>query len=175
MLLWVGCIAGALDRNGLPQPNSQRPVSPTSTFEPTRIYDIEDARTFPHQRRHRRRCDRTASRWQILQRLHPRQQAAAANPAAAPTLLIAGTRKDTCRCPLQRSLSLHRQLRALHHGGGHSEPQRTSTFTAYSAGSHPAGSVRPEALRQLEVGPSSDRPGCAAKAGTSLPHPVRRR
>ena len=25
------------------------------------------------------------------------------------------------------------------------------TFTAYSAGSHPAGSVRPEALRQLEV------------------------
>jgi arsenate reductase (thioredoxin) len=25
------------------------------------------------------------------------------------------------------------------------------TFTAYSAGSHPAGTVRPEALRQLEI------------------------
>ena len=30
-------------------------------------------------------------------------------------------------------------------------------FTAYSAGSHPSGTVRPEALRQLEICPSADR------------------
>ena len=48
------------------------------------------------------------------------------------------------------------------------------TFTAYSAGSHPAGVVRPEALRELERA-TCPRTGCAARAGTSLRNLVRQR
>jgi hypothetical protein len=45
MMLWVGCIAGALDE----QDYRTRLVSAgfdEVTFEPTRIYNIEDAREF---------------------------------------------------------------------------------------------------------------------------------
>jgi arsenate reductase len=52
---------------------------------------------------------------------------------------------------LQRLVSLHRQFRALHHGGGHPKPEGKPSFSAYSAGSYPAGSVNPNALKQLET------------------------
>ena len=52
---------------------------------------------------------------------------------------------------LQRSLSLHRQFGAVDHGRGDFEPEGPANFSGYSAGSHPAGRVRPEALRQLEL------------------------
>jgi arsenate reductase (thioredoxin) len=44
---------------------------------------------------------------------------------------------------------LYRQFRAFHHGRDHFAgfPQ----FAAYSAGSHPSGAVRPEALKLLET------------------------
>ncbi len=45
MLLWVGCVAGALDEN-----DYRRRLHSSGfvdiTIEPTRVYDIEDARTF---------------------------------------------------------------------------------------------------------------------------------
>ena len=47
-------------------------------------------------------------------------------------------------------------------------------FVAYSAGSHPSGSVRPEALRQLESGAPADRRVFAARIGMSLPDPTLR-
>jgi arsenate reductase len=53
--------------------------------------------------------------------------------------------------PLQRVVSLHRKLGALDYGRGNHEPQGTPNFTAYSAGSHPAGAVRPEAIHQIEM------------------------
>ena len=51
---------------------------------------------------------------------------------------------------LQRSVPLHRKFRALDHGRGHPEFKGRPSFTAYSAGSHPSGAVRPEAIAQLE-------------------------
>ncbi len=45
---------------------------------------------------------------------------------------------------------MHRQFGAVDHGRGDSELKGRPNFTAYSAGSHPSGAVRPEALRQLE-------------------------
>ena len=44
-------------------------------------------------------------------------------------------------------------------------------FTAYSAGSHPTGAPRPEALRQLESAGISTE-ACAANPGTSSPRPA---
>ena len=42
-------------------------------------------------------------------------------------------------------------------------------FTAYSAGSHPSGEVRPEALRQIESARTADRRFSQQESGTSLP------
>jgi len=45
MLLWVGCIAGALEENDY-RANLQAAGFIDIDFEPTRTYDIEDARVF---------------------------------------------------------------------------------------------------------------------------------
>jgi hypothetical protein len=45
MLLWVGCIAGALEENDYRAKLVAAGFSNIS-FEPTRVYDIEDARHF---------------------------------------------------------------------------------------------------------------------------------
>jgi SAM-dependent methyltransferase len=45
MMLWVGCIAGALEQNAY-QSKLIAAGFTTVTFEPTRIYDVEDARQF---------------------------------------------------------------------------------------------------------------------------------
>ena len=48
-------------------------------------------------------------------------------------------------------------------------------FTAYSAGSHPSGTVRAEALRQLEAAraPACPPTACGASHGRNSPVPVR--
>ena len=46
---------------------------------------------------------------------------------------------------------MYRKFRAVDHGGSDFEFKGKPNFTAYSAGSHPSGKVRPEALRQIEV------------------------
>ena len=46
-------------------------------------------------------------------------------------------------------------------------------FTAYSAGSHATGHVRPEALRQLELAHMPTE-GAVARIGMSSPRPVHR-
>ena len=46
VLLWVGCIAGALDGRRLSQQARQRQDLNTIDLEPTRIYRVEDAREF---------------------------------------------------------------------------------------------------------------------------------
>ncbi|HZR57246.1 MAG TPA: hypothetical protein VFA74_10265 [Terriglobales bacterium] len=48
------------------------------------------------------------------------------------------------------------------------------TFTAYSAGSHPSGKVRPEALRQLEA-VHFPIEGCGARLGMNLLEQILRR
>jgi arsenate reductase len=44
---------------------------------------------------------------------------------------------------------LHGKLCALHHGGATLNHRGHGAFAAFSAGSHPSGNVRPEALEQL--------------------------
>jgi len=45
MLLWVGCIAGALEENEYAAKVAKAGFEAVS-IEPTRVYDIEDARAF---------------------------------------------------------------------------------------------------------------------------------
>jgi hypothetical protein len=45
MMLWVGCIAGALDEKDYQSKLFAAGFADVS-FEPTRIYDVEDARSF---------------------------------------------------------------------------------------------------------------------------------
>ena len=51
---------------------------------------------------------------------------------------------------LQRSFPLHWQFCSIHYGRAILNQKGLGRFTAYSAGSHPSGAVRPEAIRQLE-------------------------
>ena len=57
MVLWVGCIAGALSDFEYVA-KLARAGFEAIDIEPTRVYDIEDARTFPERPGRRRRCDR---------------------------------------------------------------------------------------------------------------------
>jgi hypothetical protein len=57
---------------------------------------------------------------------------------------------------LQRLVSLHRQLRPFDLAEAIMNRKGGSNFTTYSAGSHPTGTVRPEAINQIEkAGPSA--------------------
>src|SRR5208337_3730283 len=51
----------------------------------------------------------------------------------------------------QRFVPLHWELGPLHHAEAILNFKGRPTFTAYSAGSHPSGAVRPEALRQMQL------------------------
>ena len=59
MLLWVGCIAGALDENDYRGKLAAAGFEAID-IEPTRVYDIEDAREFLTGEGHRRGRDRSA-------------------------------------------------------------------------------------------------------------------
>ena len=81
VLLWVGCIAGALEEN------EYRAKLAAAGFEqieiePTRIYRAEDAREFLVGQGDRRGCDRPAGRRQVHERLHSRGETEPAKPAA---------------------------------------------------------------------------------------------
>ena len=76
MVLWVGCIAGALQDSEYVDKLAAAGFERVE-IEPTRVYNIEDARAFLGGAGHRRRCDRAAGRRQVHERLHPRDEAAA--------------------------------------------------------------------------------------------------
>ena len=74
MVLWVGCIAGALqdeEYRGQACSGGLRGIE----IEPTRVYDMEDARAFLAGAGHRRGCDRAAGGRQVHERLHSRAEA----------------------------------------------------------------------------------------------------
>ena len=77
ILLWVGCVAGALDEN------EYREKLTTAGFtnigiEPTRIYRTADALSFLIDQGHRRGSHRSAGRWKVHERVCPRAEAASA-------------------------------------------------------------------------------------------------
>jgi hypothetical protein len=59
--------------------------------------------------------------------------------------------KDDGHAALQRVVPLHWELSPLIMAEAIMNHKGMPNFTAYSAGSHPTGSVRPEAIRQLEA------------------------
>ena len=74
VLLWVGCVAGALEEN------EYRTKLASAGFEdidlePTRIYRVEDAREFLTQGRHRCGCYRTSGGWKVHERVCARGEA----------------------------------------------------------------------------------------------------
>jgi hypothetical protein len=81
---------------------------------------------------------------------------------------------------LQRTLLVHRELGALDHGEAILNYKGKPNFTAYSAGSHPSETVRPEALKQIHLArlpaeglrSKSRQVGIATKSTTSRNPPA---
>src|SRR5208337_3586200 len=73
MLLWVGCIAGALDENDYRMKLAAAGFE-AICVEPTRIYKVDDAR-IPFRQGGRRGHDRASRRRQIHERVRARQKA----------------------------------------------------------------------------------------------------
>ena len=77
MMLWVGCVAGALEDDEYRSKLSAAGFGEID-IEPTRIYRVEDARGFLCGGGHRRGRDRPAGGWQIHERFYPGRQAGGA-------------------------------------------------------------------------------------------------
>ena len=73
VLLWVGCVAGALDETDYRAKLAAAGFESIG-IEPTRVYDVEDAREFLTGKGHRRRCDRVAGRRQVHERVRARDK-----------------------------------------------------------------------------------------------------
>ena len=142
ILLWVGCIAGALEEN------EYRAKLAAAGFEqidiePTRIYSVEDAREFlagqgidvdaiarEVDEKFMSAFVRAVKPAVDMQCRDLRTEPAAANSYCCNAH---GERNDDAEPPLQRPLPLHRQLGALHHGRSHSELQRPARISPPTA------------------------------------------
>ena len=112
VLLWVGCIAGALQDTEYSAKLAAAGFEAID-IEPTRVYKAEDARAFLTGKG----LDVDALASQVDGKFMS---------AFIRARKAADRRTDNHHAsPLQRSLPLHRQFGALHHGGGDPELQRT--------------------------------------------------
>ncbi len=73
VLLWVGCIAGALEENDYLRKRKNAGFAETE-LKPTRIYHVEDAREFLSGQGFDVDAIKAAGGRQILQRVHPRRK-----------------------------------------------------------------------------------------------------
>ena len=72
--LWVGCVAGALARVGVPRDCSRQAGFADVEVEPWRVYNVERCAGVSHERGHRRRRDRAAGGRQVRERIRPRTE-----------------------------------------------------------------------------------------------------
>src|SRR5271166_3914950 len=91
MLLWVGCIAGALDENDYRMKLAAAGFE-AICVEPTRIYKVDDAR-IPFRQGGRRGHDRASRRRQIHERVRARQKA---GPTPERAGLLRNLRRKRC-------------------------------------------------------------------------------
>lgn len=123
MLLWVGCIAGALEED-----DYRRKLLAAGfvdvDLEPTRTYDIEDARVFLTEAGIA--VDEIAPQVEgkflsaFIRATKP--IAVCCEPGCCSTAADA-QKGNRYADPLQRLVPVHGKLRSLHHGGGDSKPQ----------------------------------------------------
>ena len=73
VLLWVGCIAGALEENEYRNKLASAGFEKVE-IEPTRIYRVEDAREFLVRRRRGCRCPGPSGGRQVHECVHPCRQ-----------------------------------------------------------------------------------------------------
>ena len=132
VLLWVGCVAGALEddeyRSKLSAPGFEQ-----IEIEPTRIYRAEDAREFLSAAGVDVDAIAPAGGWQVHERIRSCRQAARPKQKLAADRPAAIRRRMSMQATLQRFISVHRQFGALHHGGGHPELQRHGPISRRTA------------------------------------------
>ena len=130
MLLWVGCIAGALEEGEYAAKLIRAGFSEIS-MEPTRVYSIEDARHFLIEAGIDVDAIAPLVEGKFMSAFirATKPDGGCVGPAAATGLFTAAKlgaprsvqiripRRYSCRNPIT-SLSLHRQLGAQHHGRG---------------------------------------------------------
>ena len=106
VLLWVGCVAGALEENEYRRKLASAGFE-NIEIEPTRIYRVEDARELLCGPKHRRRCDCAASGRQVHERLRAGREAAAKwNLLRANLLPLRRTTCTTTFCSYARGIRL---------------------------------------------------------------------